>query len=445
MKDGCNNMKKILTLLLSVLVLSSCNNTSTKVTLKEAPNRQEVNYKIIESKGYQNFINKLKEFSTSISANYYKHFKDEENIVVSPLSIYMALAMTTSCSDGQTNKELTNMLGLTNEQIFQYTKILYDYETKIEYGEDKNKTILTEGFLTNSIWFDERMNKGLIDSGLETLANDFYASSFEVDFDGQNKKANKLIQDYVAENTKNKINQNFNIPPATALALMNTYYLKDSWNGYDIEGLSLTDKEYEFNNKTSTKLLKGTYQSGKCLQEEDYQSFYIKTISNNKLYFIVPNEDKDISEVFNYENILKTISYQYVTSDKTLQERYYTRCLFPSFSLSSDKHLKTIFMDEYNIPSLFSPRECNLEKIYKGENNLYVDDIIHVAKLDVDKKGLEGAAVTIVTTVESTAPMPDPMKDIYYDFYVTKTFGVVLTDGYNVPLFSGIVNNINKS
>ena len=61
-----------------------------------------------------------------------------------------------------------------------------------------------------------------------------------------NKTANKALQDYVSKNTKGLINNPFNLPVDTLLALVNTFYLKEVW---DIEDdLVFTKEKYNFTN-----------------------------------------------------------------------------------------------------------------------------------------------------------------------------------------------------
>ena len=54
--------------------------------------------------------------------------------------------------------------------------------------------------------------------------------------------------------------------------------------------------------------------------------------------------------------------------------------------------------------------------------------------LDVNKKGIEGAAVTIIMIEKASALME---KKVYHDFTLNKNFGYILTDPNDVVLFTG--------
>ena len=48
---------------------------------------------------------------------YVDSYKEDENISISPLSIYMALAMANKCSDNETEKQISNALNTTTEKL----------------------------------------------------------------------------------------------------------------------------------------------------------------------------------------------------------------------------------------------------------------------------------------------------------------------------------------
>ena len=100
-------MKKfILGILITIFMFfgTSCmGNTDQNFVLKPAGAKYSYNYTDAQDEGYINFINKLESFYAKLSANTYTTFKDEtDNMCISPVSIYMALALTIECSDNNT-------------------------------------------------------------------------------------------------------------------------------------------------------------------------------------------------------------------------------------------------------------------------------------------------------------------------------------------------------
>ncbi|MBQ5574904.1 MAG: hypothetical protein IIT37_02525, partial [Bacteroidales bacterium] len=76
----------------------------------------------------------------------------------------------------------------------------------------------------------------------------------------------------------------------------------------------------------------------------------------------------------------------------------------------------------------------------------YCSKIRHITKLDVMRKGIEGAAVTVEYMDKMDAGPGHEEKvweDVYYDFPVDRNFAYILSkDG--VPIFTGVVKSIAK-
>lgn len=111
--------------------------------------------------------------------------------------------------------------------------------------------------------------------------------------------------------------------------------------------------------------------------------------------------------------------------------------LFPEFEASYDGSIKTILKDSFKIIDLFTDY-CDASNI--TNEDVYCSDVIHKCKLKVDKKGIEGAAITtIMMEFESDL---STFKTIYHDFIIDQAFGFIVVDEYNTILFSGVVNKI---
>ena len=111
----------------------------------------------------------------------------EENAVFSPLSLYYALAVLGTGAAGETGEELLKALGAEDaEELAEECGKLYrgyvyseEWEKVMgeEYeGESPDSTIR----LANSLWISQDLN--LKQEYLDTCAEDFFASSYYVDF-----------------------------------------------------------------------------------------------------------------------------------------------------------------------------------------------------------------------------------------------------------------------
>ena len=427
----------------AVISITGCFKHTSYTGAKELRNPEGMdhsyNYKDTTDANYVLFKEKLRSFSSKLSESYAKReFDKENNIVISPLSAEMCLGLAVCASDGETRQELLNVFGLDYNTFNKYYK-LYFNELSLE-RKNSAKQLTSMLLLANSIWIDDEVS--LKDSGLDSLKNNYYSYSYNVDFDKKNKQANQAIREFVKDKTKGLINQDLNISPDTLFMLMNTLYLKDIWND-EGSNMSYASGDYKFTNYngsvSSKSLLNGYYNSGKIISNTNYSSFYTKTLSGFKVFFVKPNAGKDIKDVFTKDTIdyvINSDSYTYIDVEK--KEAYFTNCIFPEYSAKSDIDLVSIFKEDFNVQTLFDGR-CNFSNLSK--DSVYCSDFKQVSKLEVNKKGIEGAAVTYMAYAGSAGP--GELTNVYDTFVVDRSFGFVLTNNSSDIIFSGIVTNID--
>ena len=450
-------MKKIskICCLLTCLSLVSCGDVTisfipTKgvtTLLKKSQEPLNINYDHTKSENFKTFLDKFTNFSLKFNDSFLNTYDDKSsNVAISPLSLFFALAMTSECTANNSQIELLNALNMTTSELRENIPILYGLENTTSYSYDakKDEKILKSvKDLNNSLWFSNKVNKSI--NTLNNLANFYYVDSYETDFKNHNTQANKDLKAYVKDKTRGLIEPSFNLDIDTLLVLLNTFYVKDVWNeiGYD---LSLTDTLYDFIGRNEsinkTNLMMGNYVGGRAIHTDSYSSFFTKTQYGLKIHFLVPNESYKLDDVFNKENInniLNLNNYEY--SNHELKERYFTSTYFPSFEASCNEDLVDLLRENFKIYDMFNQYKADFTNI-SFDDEMYVSKVIHQTKLKVERKGIEGAAITAVIFDEAASGIADGYTSVYETFVVDKSFGYVITDKYGVMLFSGVVNNI---
>lgn len=399
-----------------------------------------LSYEDYSSESFKSFRNKMKAFSNKLSDIFVnREFKDGENFAVSPLSIELCIGLAIRSSSGQTRNELLAALDMDFETFNANYKLFFNYL----YHSNKNNMdyITSQLLLTNSIWIDDDIT--LKSSGLDALRDDYYCYSYDVDFDGDNKNANQAMKEFINYHTRGLINPDLQLSPQTLFVLMNTLYIKDIWNEVGSD-LGYAPNTYKFTNsngsKSNKQLLDGYYNEGKAIVTDDYSCFYTSTLSGLNIYFVKPSEGKNLKNVFNKDTMNYVLDRKnYVYKDDSKMEEYETKCLFPEYTVNGDFELSKIFAEDLNVKSLFSPTSCDMSSLTDSE--VYCDEIKHIAKLEVNKKGIEGAAVTYMAYAGAAGPGPYTL--VQDTFVVDKEFGFILTYNDSV-VFSGVVNNIDK-
>ncbi len=433
-------MKKILSIIFIFIILigvSGCSNGIYQSILLKNPNVNETykNYQNID----EEFLDSLSNFSSKLSFEYKDYFEIEDNFVISPVSVYMALAMVVECSDGETREEVLNALGMTYDEVKTNTKALFEILTKErKYGSK----LMYKQMISNSIWFDKSLE--LKENILDSLVNDYYCYPYKTDFLNKNKQANKDIRNFVKEKTKGLIDQDFKLDELTLFALINTYYLKDVWIN-DGDELRFTSEEYDFENSdksiNKTKLMYGLYQEGRAQEYDTFKTFYTQTANGTKIKFMLPKDEYSIDDIYNYENIELVNSIKdYQANDTINKISYQTRCLFPKFEADSNNDLKSLFKERFNIKSLFDSDKCNYTNISDAKD-ICCTKLVHMVKFKTDEVGMEGAAVTVVANGAESAG-GSTYEIIFEDFVIDRAFAYIVTDSNDIMLFSGIMNNL---
>lgn len=401
------------------------------------------NYSHLRDPDFVTFLEKIEVFSAKLSEKVYGEGGEGANICISPISVYMALALTCECAENETRQEILDAVGVTYDEVREYTKYLYAFCNQEFYSYDENgeRKLTSYELLTNSIWLANWMPYK--DEGVQKLANGYNCDVFQVDFTSAEGK--EAIKSYIEDKTRGLINGDLELKPETAFVLLNTFYLKDAWTDIG-KDLDMTEEKYSFHNSDKSivekELLMGQYIPGKIYEAENYTAMYTSTVNGLKLYFMLPDDESTLSEVFITQNISDLLSLQdWSHVDQANKQLHFTRTLFPEFEAEFDGSLKDILEGDFGITTLFG-FECEMGNVTDTE--VFCSDIIHKAKLKADKSGIEGAAITaVIMDAESADPTP-VYENVFHDFIVDGAFGFILCDQSGAVLFSGVINTVEE-
>ncbi|MDE6411076.1 MAG: hypothetical protein K2L02_00870 [Clostridia bacterium] len=376
-------------------------------------------------------------FASSFAAETYAAYGKADNFTVSPISVYSALALAAECASGDTRTEILSALGVTYEQLRANYPALYRSLNQTHEDEGKVVDMLSLG---NSVWLDEALDHK--QSCIDALNSYYQSETRSADFKNDNAAANQEVRDFVKEQTRGLIDQDFQLSQYTLFTLINTLYLKTVWsaNGRD---LPYTEQKYDFSNSdgssASVNLLQGYYHPGRVYEGKNFSSFYTSAEGGYKIKFILPKEGKTLDEVFTAENIAEANAVvDYLPMNEKQTTEYYTRCFFPEYKCKYNEDIKEILKEKFGIKLLFDDVYCDYSAM--TDMSAFCAKIQHVTDLRVNKTGIEGAAVTVVANEATSAP--PQRKKVYADFVLDRAFGFVITDKNNVTLFSGVVNKV---
>ena len=377
-----------------------------------------VKIKDVYGDDYYQKCNEYYEQSKSLAAFYdrlYQKLLDgDKSGAVSPVNIYMALSLLAECTDGNSRKEILDTLGVSSiEQLREQSKLIWLYNNR-----DGEEGITA---LANSIWLKNGLP--VKESCVNILKDEHYASTFTGDF-AKTEYVNAFKQ-WLSDMTKglldNSIN-GLNIPAETAAILASTLYYKASWwNEYKAtESGKFDGKNCTFNKKTAD----GIIYSGK-----GFTAYADGLSDGNRIWFFLPDKNKTVSDV------LGSGVVSFIKDNRDGGKSYEVTVRMPDFDVSLDKSIKEALSD-LGITECMDPDKADFSALSDGD--LYLDNVIHAARVKANKDGVEGAAYTVMTLNATGMPEAKPK----YDFTLDRPF-VFVVENNGTPLFVGCVNEVN--
>ena len=347
---------------------------------------------------------------------------EAENIMISPLSISVALAMAYNGAEGETRDEMEETLRLNG---LTAAEINASYEMLIEALQSLDDEVIFE--IANAIYYAEgfsvkpgflELNETVYDAKVESL--NFSAPS-----------AVETINSWVAEKTRDKIPQIIEqLNPLDRMVLLNAIYFNGIWSQqFDEEGTHKLDfikseevtlkvpmmnkrEELEYTANDLFKAIRMPYGNGQY----------------NMVVFLPVNahHSQDVIDAFSASN-WKNWMGSFESTERV-------EVTMPRFKFSFETGLNNV-LKKMGMEKAFLADLADFSGI--TEEDLYISTVKHKSFIDVNETGTEAAAVTGIvfttTSIENDPPVP---------FFVDRPFVFAITESdTNAILFIGEVKH----
>lgn len=348
---------------------------------------------------------------------------EEENIMISPLSISVALTMAYNGSDGDTKKEMQETLelnGLTDSEING------SYKTLINALLDLDDDVIFK--IANSIFYADIFT--VKPAFLDINRNIYDAEIKELDFSSQ--QSVDIINDWVSKNTNDKIRNIINqLNPLDRMLLINAIYFKGTWAvQFDKKGTHDLNFTLKGGSVVKVPMMNKLDKVPYCTNSLFKAVKIPYGRGNYNMVVILPEDGKNSRDVIDELNMNNWKDWM---GDFELTDR--VDITMPRFKFSFDIGLNDI-LKEMKMVQAFSASDADFTKI--TDEDLYISMVLHKSFIDVNETGTEAAAVTAVTFT-TTSVGPEPPK---IPFRVDKPFVFAITEeDTGAILFIGEVNN----
>jgi serpin B len=343
--------------------------------------------------------------SNAFGLDFYQQISEgHENLVFSPASISMALAMTWAGAHGETAEQM--------KKVFHFGGSPADVAAsagKLSAELQDPKRPIT--FRIANQLFGEKSVQ-LEPSFLDATKASYGAPLVQLDFKNDASGGRTKINDWVADVTEKRIENllpDGSIVPNTRLVLVNAIYFLGDWMApFEKEATRPVDFHTGAGTTHPVDTMHGEHQVG--YGEKDGVKILSMPYQGGAMsMLVVLPDDKDglpaLEKSFSSDKLAE------LTSAIEPQEVHVALPKFtidPSQSLALQKVLIKMGM-----PLPFDEHGADFTGIYNPSNpeeRLHIDDVFHKAFVKVDEKGTEAAAATAVVMNKATAVMDAPKE-----------------------------------
>lgn len=318
------------------------------------------------------------------------------NLFFSPYSISTALSMALAGARGNTATEMRLALGVGEDD-----EAWHDARNRLELALSslEERHLPSEGEAepltlepTNAIF--GQADYAFRDEFLDLLAGNYGAGMQAVDFVANPEAARLGINEWVAEQTRDRIEELLkqgSITLLTRAVLVNAIYFKGNWI-YEFNPENTSSEPFHLlNGSTRNVQMMHASPEGQYASGQGWAAVELPYWGGASMIVVVPDEGR-------FDDVERRLDAAFVEELNTAFTEYEVHLSLPRWE--SELTLGLVpSLQELGIHEAFVPGLADLSGVadftQTGEP-LYVADVIHQANITVDEEGTEAAAATAV-------------------------------------------------
>ena len=291
------------------------------------------------------------------------------NTILSPYSVYMALAMATNGARGQTLAQMEALLGMPIDALNPYMPKLWG-----SAGEEVSEA--------NSLWIHEELP--VEEAYLQTLRNYYEAQVYTTPFDNDTLGA---MNGWIAEQTAGRIPQALDqMNPNAVMYLINALTFDAAWEtAYNTENIG----EQPFFSPSGSHSVEMMSSEENLYLSCGKATGFMKDYEGGRYSFLalMPNDGVSLED---YLTSLTPVDLLYAVEHP---ETCPVMATMPKLTLDTSVELKEVLSsmgmtDAFGMEADFSTIEAS--------KSLYISRILHKTYLRVDEAGTEAGASTAI-------------------------------------------------
>lgn len=344
------------------------------------------------------------------------------NILLSPVSVLSALAMTANGASGETKSQMEAVLGLPTEELNTYLQAYAD-----SLPADKHARCS----LANSVWFRDDADHLTVEQAFLDVCADYYgADLFQAPFDNSTLKD---LNAWVSDRTDGMIPAILDrIPDSAMVYLVNALAFDGQWASvYRENQIHEGSFTTEDGTEQSAQMM---YSQEFAYLEDDLSTGFLKYYEGGTYAFaaLLPNEGVTL------EDYIASLTGEGLRSTLTSAQPEAVETAIPQFTAQYSTELSGI-LAELGMADAFDASAADFSAMGSSPDGpLYISRVLHKTFLALDAQGTRAGAATVVE-VDTGASAPG--RTVYLD----RPFLYLLVDcEANLPLFIGAVRSLEN-
>ncbi len=355
------------------------------------------------------FILNQAEFSADLLK---KTYSTEENVLVSPLSVMLALCMVATGAKYKTRNEMKKVLS-HGKSLSGHWNDLSEYVRSLPSSDG------CKFHFADSLWFPETTE--VLEKFRTSCKNLFDAEAVTLPFDAE---AVKKINSWVSEHTFEMIDSVIDsVSPEALMYVINALAFDAEWERIYRES-EVDDVEFK-NVDNSSSTVKGMYsEEAGYIETEDCIGFLKPYKGQNYSFAALLPKDGDLTGFVNKMDGIRLFTTLALAQNEECD------AMLPKFKVEYSKMLNSV-LRALGIETAFGS-EADFSGITKQP--MSIGEVIHKTYMEVDERGTKAGAVTAIMMKMMSMPMPKPQV------YLDRPFVYAIVDNRTkLPIFLGTV------
>lgn len=347
----------------------------------------------------------------------YNNLEDKENVLVSPLSVLSALAMTANGAEGGTLSQIEQTFGISLDELNPY---LRDLREGLPEGEKYRLD------MANAIWFRDADFFQVEQTFLDINREYYGAGLFQAPFDDTTvQEINSWVKDHTNGMVKDILDK---IPDEEVMYLVNALAFDGEWQEI-YKDFQVREENFTLEDGTVKKVDMMWSEESVYLSDDQAEGF-LKYYVDGKYAFaaLLPEEGLTVEEYVASLTGEKLCDILACGQDTQVWAR------IPKFESEYGVELGET-LRQMGMEDAFDRERADFSGIgHSDRGNLYISRVIHKTYIAMNERGTRAGAATVVAPADGGAAME--IKEVYLD---RPFFYMIVDCEQGMPVFMGVL------